>query len=67
MMRPPRATPDGPISDPLRAWNTSTTDGLRLSAGVGAGVFFDMLRLDVVRGDEWQLLLSLNPDLWSML
>jgi hypothetical protein len=67
MMRPPRATLDGPISDPLRAWNTSTTDGLRLSAGVGAGVFFDMLRLDVVRGDEWQLLLSLNPDLWSML
>ena len=54
------------------------TPGVRTSAGVGLGLFYDLLRVDLVRGlegprrgdprgGEWELLLSLNPMLWDIL
>lgn len=47
-----------------------TTDGVRSSAGLGIAGFWDQLHLDVVRGlngGEWQVLLSVARDFWSML
>jgi len=54
------------------------TPGVRTSAGLGLGLFYDLLRVDVMRGlegpragdprgGEWELLLSLNPMLWDIL
>lgn len=41
------------------------------SLGVGIGIFHDILWLDVYRGlgdnGEWELLLSVDPELWDML
>lgn len=52
------------------AWTGTTTNGIRTSAGAGAGLFWNILRLDLVRGldgGEWQLILSVDPRLWSIL
>ena len=51
------------------------TPAVRASAGVGLGLFYDLLRLDLVRGlsgtgtpeGEWSLLLSLDTLLWGVL
>jgi hypothetical protein len=59
-----------PSSDAFRRWQTDPTDGIRASAGAGVGLFWDVLRLDVVRGlrgGEWQLLFSVKPSLWNVL
>jgi hypothetical protein len=43
---------------------------MRASAGAGVGLFWDVVRLDVVRGlrgGEWQLLFSVKPSLWNVL
>jgi hypothetical protein len=66
---PPAGPAPTPIS-PLRDWNTATTDGVLPALGAGLGIFYDILRVDAVRGldgGRWQLLLSINPDLWSIL
>jgi hypothetical protein len=45
-------------------------DGSGVSAGAGLSLFWDMLRIDAVRGftsrGEWQLLLSFHPDFWDI-
>jgi hypothetical protein len=49
------------------------TSGVRGSAGLGLGIFYDLVRLDLVRGlsrregGEWVFFLSLNPALWKVL
>lgn len=54
------------------------TPGVRTSAGVGLGLFYDLLRVELMRGlegprpgdprgGEWELLVSLNPMLWDIL
>jgi hypothetical protein len=52
-------------------WNADRTGGIRTSVGAGVGLGWDVLRLDLVRGisrgGEWQLLLSVQPRLWSVL
>jgi hypothetical protein len=56
--------------NPTLDWDLSTTGGIRPSLGVGAGLFYDVLRLDVMRGlrgGEWQVLFSVTPDLWGVL
>jgi hypothetical protein len=55
---------------PTRDWLARTTGGIRPAAGIGVGLFFDILRADVARGldgGRWQLLLSVHPDLWPIL
>ncbi len=53
------------------SWGTRTTPGVSTSLGMGAGLLYNLLRLDLVRGlgrgGEWQLLLSLDHRLWSAL
>lgn len=39
----------------------------RGSAGVGVGLLWDVIRIDVVKGDEWQTLFSVRRDFWGML
>ncbi|MCI0432199.1 MAG: hypothetical protein L0271_00925 [Gemmatimonadetes bacterium] len=53
------------------AWGTRSASTGRTAVGAGVGLFWDILRVDAVRGlgggGEWQLLLSVNPKLWSVL
>lgn len=45
-------------------WGVTETLNVRSSAGLGLGLFWDMLRLDAWRGlqgGEWQVLVSVNP------
>lgn len=52
------------------AWNADGSGRVRTSVGAGVSVFYDLLRLDLVRGlngGEWQLLLSVAPGLWGIL
>jgi len=62
--------PDGPVrvSDPWPADLGGTT---LLSAGLGVGLGWDVLRLDLARGfrgdGDWELILSVNPDFWPWL
>ncbi len=51
-------------------WNAQVTDGVRLGATIGAGFFYDLLRLEGARGypdGEWQLLFSVDPRWWDRL
>lgn len=46
------------------------TDGLRPALGAGIGIFYDLVRVELVRGldgGEWQVLLSLDRALWPVL
>lgn len=51
-------------------FGVAQTPGTRAAVGVGLGLGWDLLRVDFVRGLDggaWELLLSLNPLLWSVL
>jgi hypothetical protein len=52
-------------------WNASTTDGVKTSVGIGAGLLWDIIRLDVARGlssgGRTRLYLSVTPDLADIL
>ena len=66
----PPADPAASAISPLRDWDTATTGGVLPALGAGFGIFYDILRVDAVRGldgGRWQFLLSINPDLWSIL
>lgn len=46
------------------------TAGTQASAGVGLGLFYDIMRIDLARGlddGEWALFVSVNRALWSVL
>jgi len=52
------------------AWLVTPTDGVRASAGAGIGIFYDILRIDMVRGlrgGEWQWVISVSPNLADIL
>ena len=42
-------------------------DRFDVSAGAGAGLLWDVLRIDIVKGAHWQTLVSLRHDFWDML
>ncbi|WP_419857557.1 hypothetical protein [Candidatus Palauibacter irciniicola] len=44
-----------------RRFGVSGSAGLRASAGLGLGLFYDILHLDVMRGENWVVLLSVDP------
>ncbi len=51
-------------------FGVAQTVGTKASAGVGLGLFYDILRIDLARGldgGEWALFVSLNRALWSVL
>jgi hypothetical protein len=54
------------------------THGVRTSAGAGLGLFYDTVRIEVVRGlggarvddpivGDWAVLLTINPRFWDIL
>jgi hypothetical protein len=46
------------------------TGGMKASAGVGLGLFYDILRIDLSRGlggGEWEVFISVNRALWPVL
>ncbi len=48
----------------------SDSDGLRGYGGIGAGLFWNILRVDLVRGfdgGDWKAYISVDPRLWSIL
>ncbi len=66
---PAAGMPDRRVS-PRLDWGTTTTDGLRPSLGVGAGLLWDVIRIEAARGlrnGEWQVLFTVNPRLWDIL
>ena len=52
-------------------WPGRSIDGLRSSAGVGIGLGWDLLLLDVARGlnadGDWELVLSVQRRFWEWL
>jgi hypothetical protein len=68
---PPDSTASPAASAAWTTWNARPTAGLRTSIGAGASIFYDILRLDVVRGlndgGEWQILFSVTPRVWGFL
>jgi hypothetical protein len=51
-------------------WAVHATDGLRTSLGAGVGLFYDLLRIDLVRGlqqGRWQWVFSASPALADIL
>jgi hypothetical protein len=49
-----------------QTWGVAGTDGLRASAGGGLSLFWDLLRIDGVRGlngGDWRILITFHPDL----
>ncbi|MBI4539788.1 MAG: hypothetical protein HY704_09815 [Gemmatimonadetes bacterium] len=60
-------TADNPSTDPVEPRGTGS---LRTSVGVGLGLGFDILRVDLARGlngGSWQLLFSVNREFWDWL
>lgn len=57
--------------DALLLWGGSTTDGLKASAGVGVGLFLDLIHLDVVRGlgdyGRWEVIVDAKRGFWDFL
>jgi hypothetical protein len=42
-------------------------DRIRASAGVGVGLLWDAIRVDVLKGRDWQTLISVRHEFWDML
>jgi hypothetical protein len=61
----------GPGSGALSAWGASPLDRPIFSVGAGAGIFYDILRVDVARGlssgGRWELIIEANPSFWDFL
>jgi len=61
-----RIEPGGAATGTLRR-----ADPIRGSVGGGVGLLWDLLHIDVARGlgpgGEWQLLLSIDPQVWPIL
>ena len=55
-------TPDTPLSaashDPA---------GSHFSYGAGVGLLWDVIRIDLMKGDYWQTVISIRPDFWDLL
>jgi hypothetical protein len=57
-------------NSPPSDWEVQATDGLRASLGAGVGIFYDLLRIDLVRGvrgGSWQWVFSISPALADIL
>lgn len=57
--------------DALQLWEVPAAGGVRGSVGVGVGLFYDILHVDVVRGlsgdGTTQLIVEIQPDFWGFL
>ncbi|CAN5154761.1 hypothetical protein BH20GEM2_BH20GEM2_02850 [soil metagenome] len=57
--------------DAASRWGVGDTDGLRTSVGFGVGIFYDLLRVDLMRGlaggGEWELIVETRPSFWPFL
>ncbi|MEX2571661.1 MAG: hypothetical protein WD737_10170 [Gemmatimonadota bacterium] len=55
----------------LQEWNAVTTGGIRPAVGIGAGLFYDLFRVDVARGlgvgGLTQLIVEIQPNFWDFL
>ncbi len=60
---------DGPSLPP--PWPQDRSSATLLSAGMGLGIGWDVMRLDLARGlsdgGKWELMLSVNPEFWAWL
>ncbi|MQA88797.1 MAG: hypothetical protein GEU90_00985 [Gemmatimonas sp.] len=61
----------GSGDEALRLWGTGTSDGLRPAFGVGLGVFYDVIHVDVARGlgdaARTQLIIEVQRPFWDFL
>lgn len=61
---------NGGPDDLEEIWDAHATEGTLMSASLGVGLAWDLLRIEVARGfsgGEWQLLLTLDPRWWDRL
>jgi hypothetical protein len=66
---PPGDACTGPGFRTRSHWQVRPTDGFRYSAGIGASLLWDLLRIDAVRGlngGDWQLQISFHRDFWDI-
>jgi hypothetical protein len=58
-------------AEALQAWGTATTGAVKPVLGIGAGVFYDLLRLDLARGlgdgARTQLIIEVQRPFWDFL
>lgn len=54
-----------------RAWGAATEGGIHPSVGVGVGIFYDILRVDVIQGfgpgGRSQVVVEVSPTFWDFL
>jgi hypothetical protein len=43
------------------------TNGVKFGGGVGVALFWDILRFDLARGDDWRFVFSVQPNLRDLL
>lgn len=57
--------------DALLRWGAQTMPTPKASVGAGVGIFYDILRFDVMRGlssgGRWELIIEANPSFWDFL
>lgn len=57
--------------DALARWGGAPTGGAKASLGVGAGILYDIVRVDLVRGlgtgGVWELVVEARPAFWDFL
>jgi len=55
----------------LSRWGAETTGGVKGSLGVGLGLFYDIVRVDLARGlgtgGRWELIVETRPTFWDFL
>jgi hypothetical protein len=52
-----------------QSWGRSGSDGIRTSAGAGVSLFWDLLRIDAVRGlngGRWQFIVGFHREFWDI-
>jgi len=58
-----------PAQPAWATWQTTSTAGIRTSAGAGLSLFWDVLRVDAVRGlngGKWQVLIGFHREFWDI-
>jgi hypothetical protein len=55
----------------LGSWGTPAPAGVKTGIGVGVGLFYDILRVDLARGlgsgGRWELIVETRPSFWNFL
>jgi len=61
----------GSGSDAVAEWGAAGSGGIRASVGIGVGIFYDLLQIDLARGmgglGQTQVMIEVQPTFWGVL